>query len=147
MYSADTGPSVENSASSTSRAGAETRRPASRITASASSRLATETSRGSGARVTSRRLRAPHVRGPALLDVREAPDGERDRPGEDEQAGDDVADHVQVDGRDRVPGLAGEAELLAEDGDELDRADHQRDGDRQRRDRDVVVDLSHRLGE
>ncbi len=77
----------------------------------------------------------------------EPPDREREGPGQDEQRDDRVADEVEVEVRDPVPEAAGEAELLGEDPEQLDAADDQRHGHRERRDRDVVVDLPHRLGE
>ena len=68
-------------------------------------------------------------------------------PTSHEQADDHVADDVEVDAGDDVPEPAAQAELLGEHREQLDRADEQRHRDRQARDRDVVEDLAHRLGE
>ena len=62
-------------------------------------------------------------------------------------ADDGVADVVEVEAADRGQRSGGDAELVGEDRQQLDRADDQRDGDRQPGDGDVVVDLAHRLGE
>src|ERR671932_1514656 len=70
-------------------------------------------------------------RAPALLDPAEPPDREGDRPGEREQTDDDVADGVQVDGRHPAPEAAVEPEPVARDGEQLDRPDDERDGDRE----------------
>ena len=83
------------------------------------------------ARILPGALAAPSLRAlgsrarqrPALLQVPEAPDRERHRPGRDEQADDDVADGVEVDARHPVPEAAVEAELLGRDREQLDRAD------------------------
>src|SRR5689334_21537102 len=88
--------------------------------------------------------RMPVLRAPALLDAPEPPYGERDGPGEREQRDHHVADVVEVEAGDPADEAAVEAELLVDDGEQLDGADHQRDGDRQPGDREVVVELAHR---
>ena len=59
----------------------------------------------------------------------------------------DVADGVEVDVGDDVPDAAVRPSRSAEHRQQLDRADQQRDRHRQPGDREVVVDLAHRLGE
>src|SRR3954464_15310722 len=81
---------------------------------------------------------------PAFLDAREAPDRQRDDPGEGEQGDHDVADVVEVEAGDPAPEAAVEAEPLVHDREQLDPADHERDRDGQPRDREVVVELAHR---
>src|SRR4051794_28647383 len=80
------------------------------------------------------RLALLKTRGPPLLDPAEAPDRDRDHPGGDEHAADRIADEVEVDAGDQVPDAAGEAQLVGEDGEQLDGADDQRDRHRQGRD-------------
>jgi hypothetical protein len=71
------------------------------------------------------------------------PDGHRGGPGDGEEPDDDVAEDLEVEpaepGREPVP----EMEPLGEDLQQLDRAHDERDEDRQRGDREVVVQLPH----
>src|SRR3954462_12744847 len=113
MSSAETGPSALNSASSTARADADTRWPLSRSAATTWLASSNSSAGRSGACALAQ----------ALLDAAEPPHPEGDRPGEGEQRDDRIADQVQVD-------LA-----HAECSEKLNRADQQRDRDRQARDR------------
>src|SRR4051812_27471927 len=81
---------------------------------------------------------------PAFLDVGEVPYGNGDGPDEHEEPDDRVADEVEVEVGCEVPDAAGEAELVGEHGEQLDRPDQERDGDRQAGDGDAVEDLANR---
>src|SRR3954451_25055664 len=72
--------------------------------------------------------------GPALLDAAEPPHRHGPEPGQREQPDHQVADGAEVDLRE------------AQRRQQLERADAQRDGHREPRDREVVVELAHRLG-
>src|SRR3954466_12816592 len=76
---------------------------------------------------------------PALLYAAQPPDGERDDPREGEQRDDDVADAVEVQAGDPAPEAAVQTEPLVDHREQLDRADHERHGDGQPGDREVVV--------
>src|SRR5690349_11105205 len=84
---------------------------------------------------------------PLLLDAPEPPHGDGDEPGDEEEQDDAVARVVQRDRRDRRHRPGVDLGLVGEDPDQLDRADDQGDGHRQRGDRDVVEDLADGLGE
>src|SRR4051795_11953549 len=89
------------------------------------------------------------ARGPApsLLDPDVPPDEDRDRPGHQEQADDQEAEAVEVDAGDPLPRPMVEAEPVADEAEELDAADRERDDDRERADREVVIDPAYGLGE
>src|SRR5690242_10298583 len=57
------------------------------------------------------------------LDVCDAPDQQRDRPGGDEQGDDQVADSVDVDPGDPAPEEAPESELVGRESHQLDGTD------------------------
>src|SRR3954468_24706523 len=84
---------------------------------------------------------------PLLLDVAEPPDSERDDPRRDEQADDAEPEHAEVEPRDSLPDRPAERPLGLGDLQQLYGADDPRGGDGQSGDREVVVDLAHRLGE
>ena len=84
---------------------------------------------------------------PALVDPADPPDRDRQRPGHDEEQHDAVADVLQVDVGDRRQRPARDAGLVGDQPDQLDAADDQRDGDRERGHGDVVVDLADRARE
>src|SRR6201996_6719891 len=84
---------------------------------------------------------------PLLLQPAEVPDAQGNSPGEDEDTDDDEAGGVDVEVLKERPGRAVEIAVLAEQANELDRADEHRDEHRQAGDRHVVVDLADRLGE
>ncbi len=132
MSSADTGPSAANSTSSTRAAGADTRWPAARSVA----RMSSAEEKSSGGPLGRPRHGRRIAGAPALLDAPVAPDRERERPGQHEQADHEIADEVEVDVADDV-----------EHAEQLDRADHERDRDRQPGDGDVVEELADRLRE
>src|SRR5581483_5135420 len=73
---------------------------------------------------------------PPLLDPARPPDHRRHPPREDEHGDDDVAQAVHV-----------QPSCLHHELQQLDASDAQRDGDRERSDGDVVVDLAHRVRE
>src|SRR4029077_4413217 len=82
---------------------------------------------------------------PAFFDVLASVDQNGAGPGHDEGANDDETHHAEIHSTDRVPGTAAEVQLLDEQLAQLEHADQQRDKDRQRRDRQVVEDLAHRV--
>ena len=81
---------------------------------------------------------------PARLDPAEAPDRQRHDPHHHEQPDDHVAGGVEVELGHVVAEPAVQVKLAREQSDDLDPAHEERDADRQRRDRDVVIDLAHR---
>src|SRR5215469_12367839 len=95
-----------------------------------------------GASVRRRRL----SRVPFLFDLAEVPDGQGDDPGEGEDAGDDQAGLVDVEGGHEPPEPAAEAVVLLDQAEDLHGADEQRDEHRQAGDGQVVVDLADRAG-
>src|SRR5262245_8536636 len=84
---------------------------------------------------------------PPLLDATDAPYGEGDDPGEDEDAGYRHADGVEVKAGQEIPRLAAQSEVVGQHRGQLDGADREGDYNRQPRDGDVVEDLADRLRE
>src|SRR5262245_27515093 len=82
---------------------------------------------------------------PASLDSPGLPENDRERPCRDEHRHDDVADPAEVEVVEERPEAAAQRELRGRHLEDLDRADDQRYGDGEARDRDVVVDLADRV--
>ena len=142
MNWAETGPSAANSASSTSRRGAEIRCPLSRRTARTSSirsNSSAEDLRGFG----QERNSSDHF-------CSMCPKCQTARATSQVSAkagGDRVADVIEVEPGDEVPRLPGQAQPGAQHRDQLDRPDQQCHEHRKGGDGDVVEELSHRLRE
>ena len=82
---------------------------------------------------------------PSLLEVPEAPDRQRREP-DVEEPGDHEPGSIEVEPSGGARKFA-EAEFVRNKAEDLDRAQHEGDRDRQPREREVVSDLADRLGE
>src|SRR3954451_22915661 len=80
-----------------------------------------------------------HQGAPALLDVTPLPDHHRSDPRDEEEADHRVAELAEVEPLEPLPDGALERQLVGDDLEYLDAADHQRHGHGKARDGDVVV--------